>query len=376
MQAFVIAYYEMMHSFRLRHYLLIMFLMPMLLIMILGNALSDAFAQADKAPKAVKTVVLDERNDGKPLPFANGGGPGTAIEQIPVQSREELMEALKSGADSVGLVIRQNGSASSEEAWEVIYGRSMDANVAVEALIRGLAAQTSVSELAKEEGTGGQTERSGNAGQASAIENVKLEKNHAYSALEYYSASFLIMMNLYIGMSTAIGMVKSRKSRILARLVSMPIPNNRIVLGFFIGNGMIAVLITIFLILATSLVYGVDWGGRPFSLALICLLTIMSAVSLGVIVGILAQKTTLVIAFFQSLIVVMMFISGGYSPIMGELGEKIGPWTFNYWAFRPILHMMTGGEWPLFAKHLGVLGAITGALALVCFAVYRKVGFR
>ncbi|RAV19876.1 ABC transporter permease [Paenibacillus contaminans] len=367
MQAFVIAYYEIINSFRLRYFIVIMFLMPMVFILILGNALSSAFVSGGNAElKAIKTFVLDERAERNP-PFSNEIERQTGIRLESVHSREELFQNVKSDADAVGLIASDRGEAK-EILWEIVPGRSLDSNAAVESWIRGFAAQLGAMKL-------GEGARSAPVREAEQIETVKLDKGSSYSALEYYSASMLIMTLLYTGMSTSIGMVKSRQSRLLSRLVSMPIPNSRIVLGYFIGNTLTAVIQAVFLITGTSLLYGVDWGDSPLVLTIICALTIVSSISLGVVVGLLAKKTSHVIVFFQALIVTMMFVSGGYSPIMGALGEKIGPWTLNYWAFQPILHMMSDGELYLMAEHMTVLGAIAITLGLSAFTIYRKAGF-
>ncbi len=124
------------------------------------------------------------------------------------------------------------------------------------------------------------------------VEAGKLSKDgKEYSALQYYSATMLVMFLLFSGLTAAIGLLKEKEAHTLLRLQSMPVSSSRIIAGKLSGTSVLSAIQASAIIAVTAFAYGADWGGSPFYLVLICLSTIMASMGMGFIVAFLFRST-------------------------------------------------------------------------------------
>jgi ABC-2 type transport system permease protein len=92
-------------------------------------------------------------------------------------------------------------------------------------------------------------------------------------------------------------------------------------------------------------------------------------------VTLLVKSRKAIISVFQTLIIIMTMLSGGFMPVDGLLA-KIGLFTVNHWASDSILRIMLDSGTQDVLRNIAVLGMIAAGLLLVSFGAYRKVGYR
>ncbi|MDF2649672.1 MAG: transporter permease [Paenibacillus sp.] len=393
MQIWIIAKYEVLRFMRMRYLLVIQFLMPLLLIFILGSALSDTFKMEDRTIKPVKVDVVQSDSGALSAGFKSFlSAPELLkiIQPMNIQSRDEAIKRLKSGDSEFALIIPSDFSSrvleGKEAEWEMILGQDYGQNLTAKITLRSFLEQVNYrqaaiisagprgAEMLQKQGSDGSFKPTAEASSHVRLGNLT-SSNSNYTAMQYYTASMLVMFLLYSGMGAALGLQEEKEKHTLSRLNAMPIHEYQILLGKILGNIFISILQSAIIIIATILFYGVDWGNDFFHLFLVCLLIIVSSMSLAILIMLIANSAKAINTTFQMIILVMTFLSGGFTPLPEDLLQRMGEFTLNHWAMQSMFHIMLGSDAAILGHHLLILACIGGGLLLVSLIVYRKAGY-
>ncbi|NEW05389.1 ABC transporter permease [Paenibacillus sp. SYP-B3998] len=393
MHIWTIAWYEVLRMMRMRYVFIIQFLMPLLLIFILGSALSNTFKIEDKTLKPVKVDVVQ----GDTGAISSWFDSFVAAQQVQpviqtnsIPTREEAVERVKAGESEFALIIPNDFSAQvlqgKEAQWEMILGKDYGQNLTAQMVLRSFLDQINQIQATMVATGPGALQAMQNQGSnlfhkpdTNAPTHVRIGKmtqtNANYTATQYYAASMLIMFLLYSGMSAAIGLQNEKEKHTLSRLNSLPISNVKILMGKILGNTIISLLQAFVIIAATIVFYGVDWGHSYLMLFLVCLLIIVVSMSLAIVVMIIAGSTKSVNTIFQMLILAMTFLSGGFTPLPDGLLHQLGEFTINYWGMQSLFRIMLRSDSFIIIHHVLILAAIGACLLVVSLAAYRKAGY-
>lgn len=383
MNIITIATYELIRFFRMKSVFLILFLLPLVLIFILGSALSNIFVEQDRDIEQVG-LAFYSADDGflqEPITqFLQNDEMEKYVAIHPVQSRDEVVEMITGGKVDYGLVIPADFSekifAGQAAEWEQIRGSKQIKNMTAEAILSGFLEQTNMYQSAAVV-LGHNPLETGSVIQHSEVRHVQSgsisRSDSQFTAFQYYAASMLIMFLLYSGMTMAISFVTERDDHTLMRLNSMPISSDQIILAKLIGNGLIAAIQALLIILFTALVYGVDWGKHYWIIAVIVLAVILISMSIGLILMVWLKTTKAVTIMFQAIIIVMTFLSGGFSPDIGSFLTGLGKFTVSFWATDGLLQVMLYHDSSAVLQHQLILVSISLVLLLTSFIVYRRV---
>lgn len=383
MPLWIIAKYEVLRMLRMRYVMAIQFAMPLLLIFILGSALSGAFKVEDRTINPVKVDVV--QGDSGELKtsvegFLHAPDLGKLLQASDVRTRDEAISRLKSGDSEFALVIPSDFSArvmaGKEAEWEMILGNNYEQNLTAQMVLRSFLdsvnqRQAIAMTISPEASASMQNQGSSN--------HVKLGNlatgNSQYSAMQYYAASMLVMFLLYSGLSTAMTLQGEKDKHTLARLNAMPIHEYTILLGKVLGNAFIAICQAAIIIGTTVIFYHVDWGTSYGILALICFFVIIASMSLAVLIALIVKSSKGISTIFQTMVMVMSFLSGGFTPLPDGFLHQLGNFTLNHWAMQSMYRLMLGSDASVLGHHLLVLGCISAGTLLVSFLVYRKAGY-
>lgn len=393
MQIWIIAKYEILRTLHMRYVLVIQFLMPLLLIFILGSALSGTFKMEDRVLKPVKVDLMQADTGALSLEFKSFlAAPELLkiIQTVNVQTREEAVKRLKAGDSEFALIIPSDFSSrvleGKEAEWEIILGQDYGQNLTAKMALRSfldqvnymqaamISAGPGAAELLQKQGSDGSLEPSAGASSHVRLGNLA-SSNAGYTAMQYYAASMLVMFLLYSGMGTALGLQGEKERHTLLRLNAMPIHEYQILLGKVLGNTFISIGQSAVIIIATMLFYGVDWGNAFLMLFLVCILIIVASMSLAILIMLMAKTGKAINTTFQMIILVMTFLSGGFSPFPEGLLQRLGEFTLNHWAMQSMLRIMLGSDAANIGHHVWILACIAGGLLLLSLIVYRKAGY-
>ena len=212
---------------------------------------------------------------------------------------------------------------------------------------------------------------------ANFVNHDKLgNNNRSFSATQYYAATMMMMYLLYSGNMAIMSLHHEKKTWTLLRIQSTPVTPIKIFMGKMLGCSIIALLQVIVLITLTTVLYDVYWGNQLLLLSLVCVLLILASMSIAVIVFLITSTDTSAASVMETVVVVMTFISGGFTPTIGDFFQKLGLISFNYWGLQSILRMMLSSEAAQIMTYIAGLAGISLVLLLTAAVFYRRVGYR
>jgi len=372
-----IARYQLLRTVRSRRTIWLQVFMPILLIFILGSALSETFENKDRDIASVTAGVVNS-DAGAAAIFMNSESSTDRLTFQAYNIREELTEALEDRDIDYGVVVPEGFTtkvaAGQPSEWELYPGfdevNSMVAESYIESMLNRMNfAQSTAMTI------GAGTADMATIGDPSMnyVESVRPDlSGKDYSAIEYYAAVMLVMFVLYAGMSTGLAFAAEKEEYTLDRLYTAPVRPIHLIAGKMLGSGVVALGQSAVIMLCTRLFYGVDWGDRYLLLLLASLLTVIASISLGVIVAAFAKNGKTIQIVFTLIIMSMTFISGGFNPRLSDNIERIGEYTLSYWASRSFVQLILDSPLSTIFQHLSWLGMIAFLLFAGSVLLGRK----
>lgn len=387
-----ICMFEIRRILRIRSVLLNLFVLPLLLIFILGAALSSTMDTGkDNVPGQVRVGVIQTGSDsGLVTEALNAFVAAPAVsEMMKVQhftSEEEAERDLRQGELDFAVLIPpdlEERMAMGEEAkLQWILGKDGTLNIVGETLftrftdelnrhmatveVLGPEASMAMASMTDEGSADFSYVNVSNSGTAGT----------SYSASQYYAASMLAMFMLYAGMTTSNSLFSERDKKTLTRLQAAPVGNGVIFAGKIAGNSLLAFMQALIIVLMTYWLYGVNWGTHPWLIVLICVLITISSMMIGVIVALVSKSAASASALMQGIIIAMTFISGGFTPIAIDFVQRIGEFTVNHWVLQSFLRMMLNASMSEIMHNILMLGVVSAVLLAIAAVIYGKVGYR
>lgn len=389
-----ICMFELRRILKIRSVVINLFILPLLLIFILGTALSSAMGTGkDTTPDTLRVGIV-QSNEAASSPvgealkaFVSTPKAAQMIKVKNMSSQDETMDALKQGNLDFAVIVTsdmvQQWMAGKTVKLQWILGKDNTLNVVGQTVFTSftdeLNRQAAIAKVLGPETVMAMAAQDG-TGSTSAQPNIKVgspgHSGQSYSASQYYAAAMLAMFMLYSGMTTVNSLFTERDKQTLARLQATPVGNGVIFAGKIAGNSLLAFLQAIIIIVMTNLLFGVNWGGHPWLIVLICVLITLASMTLGIIVALVSKNAASANALMQGIIIVMTFISGGFTPIAIDFVQRISEFTVNHWALQSFLSMMLGATLQEVMHNIFMLGAVCAVLAAAAAVIYRKVGYR
>ncbi|MET3939692.1 ABC-2 type transport system permease protein [Paenibacillus sp. PvP094] len=387
-----ICMFEIRRILRIRSVLLNLFVLPLLLIFILGAALSSTMDTGkDNVPGQVRVGVIQTgSNSGSVTEALNAFVAAPAVsEMMKVQhftTEEEAERDLRQGELDFAVLIPpdlEERMANGEDAkLQWILGKDGTLNIVGETLFTRF-----TDELNRHMATVEVLGPEASMAVASMIDEGSANISYvnvsnpgtsgtSYSASQYYAASMLAMFMLYAGMTTSSSLFSERDKKTLTRLQAAPVGNGVIFAGKIAGNSLLAFMQALIIVLMTYWLYGVNWGSHPWLIVLICVLITISSMMIGVIVALVSKSAASASALMQGIIIAMTFISGGFTPIAIDFVQRIGEFTVNHWALQSFLRMMLNASMSEIMHNILMLGVVSAVLLAIAAVIYGKVGYR
>ncbi|HEY4687119.1 MAG TPA: ABC transporter permease, partial [Candidatus Subteraquimicrobiales bacterium] len=164
------------------------------------------------------------------------------------------------------------------------------------------------------------------------------------SAIQYYSAGMAVMFILFSAMFGAVSLIDERHNMTLARLLTTPSRNSSILGGKLVGVFFIGILQFSALVLATRLMFGVQWGNSLPGLVVLVVSTVLASTGMSIFIAAAAKTTKAAAAMSQVLIQGMAALGGSMVPLQAfpDWLKNISQFTINYWAMNGFTQLMDG----------------------------------
>jgi ABC-2 type transport system permease protein len=183
-------------------------------------------------------------------------------------------------------------------------------------------------------------------------------------------AVFFLMFSMMDG-SRSILLEHTRGT--LPRLMSTPTPTSEIILGKMGGTFLTGTLQFIILVLASSVIFQVDWGQSIAGLATIMILTVFAASGLGSVVTTLARNENQAGVIGGAIALIFGALGGSFFPTagLGGIVNVASKFTVNRWAMDGFNKLALQGaqfnDILLEAGVLALIGLITFVIAVLGF---------
>lgn len=379
-----IAKYEVVRMLKVKSVLVNMLVLPLLLIFILGSALKSTFDMAPVGQIHAGLVNLDSRQAEESLGrFLESSEVKERLAVTNVSSLEELKEQIKEQKLDYGMVIpsdfTKNLQAGKETEWQYFQGTDSVHNLTAKSLLDVYLSKVNQARslsLVLEPEQAAVAMALSSSGNFDFVKQGNLSSSkEGYSAIQYYAVSMMIMFLMYSGMSMSISLVTEKENHTLARLQSLPLKPNAVLFGKILGNGFLGVLQALIIIGFSHYVFGVYWGNQPLLLILCCIALVIASLSLGAAVAFLTRYSTSVKMILQFVIIIMTFVSGGFSPMPSDVMKTLSLFSINHWGMQSLLRLMLNMDGGQILSQITMLGLISLVLILLAMFAYRRVGY-
>jgi len=375
------AKYQLLTFFRMKNVMLLMFGLPLLIILLLGNTFGG---QMDPAKVALYIGDRGAMHDAIET-FWHSDNIKTYTTVREAQSADDVRLLVENGNVDFGVVVPDDFSSrvtSGQSAkWELLEGHDVERNIAARAVAERFLSEANLQQAAAIAGFGSVEafapqqavgEDSASNNDPVAVGTLGAGADHLFgsvSAMQYYAVSNLILFLLLIGMNGMIALLTEKKNNTLQRIYSQPVSFKLVVYGKLGGVLCLGLILAAFIIAFTAQVYDVDWGDRLDLVALVSLLTILAGIGLAVVIASLATTPKAFQSLYQVVSFVALFLSGGMVANLGGTLGDIGKFTINYWSTKGLRGVMNGAGGAEMWEPVGILAAV--AVGLIALGALR-----
>ncbi|MGL5354294.1 MAG: ABC transporter permease [Clostridium sp.] len=369
MNFLTIAKYRLLQSWRDKQSLIFMILLPIFLVLILGNALKS---NEDFTARTIDKVnVLYVNNEE--------GKAAEAFEDfINRKELNEIIEPTKIDDINEGKALVENRKYDAI----VVFDENLDGKLQVigsDYNALGVSIVKSIVETYSSSANSFEALAKINAKDFSFTQYSNLNEETITvsgkkpSAIDYYAVTMLIMIVMYGSIYANFAIDKSYYSTVGNKIKSAPVKLGEIFIGEGIGVVITIMIQVIVLLLVSNFAFGVNFGSSiPLILLASFSLAVMSTI-LGIVACMTTKKGLLGLALLNVLVPIFTFLSGGFVQVnfSGIIGV-IAKLTPNYLATNAIFKDIYGGASK--EVYLSILGIwiISGILFVVAQAIGRR----
>jgi len=331
---------------------------PIVIILILGNALGAYISPSTELDRVPVAVAADP-----------DGALGSFLQSADISRFLELTFTDKAGAELL---------LAEDKAAVTLIERDGDVEV-VRAGFGGLQTQLVLSIIDSYKQIGAAATIAAMSGRNPydlfkvdiAVKAMPLGKRIPDS-IDYYAVTMLVMILLYTGLNGMSlfekGLLGDTGNRSRIAPISKPV---------LIGGLLAASTVTSFLqgmvtFAFSGLVYGVYWGERIPLVLLTLFSVVLFSQSLCIFLLMALRNQGAAMGITQSLIWVMTFVSNGYAKISFGEADKVFQYAPNAMAHTVIFGAIFGGNEDKMMLFLGVLFALSAALFALAFLFGRR----
>lgn len=190
-------------------------------------------------------------------------------------------------------------------------------------------------------------------------------------AMDYYAITMLTLITLYSTMTGAGAIKGERNLKTLNRLLCSPVHKYEILTGKIFGTLAITVLQVLAVIGFSKFVLKTYWGNHMGMVLLLVMSEVIMAVSLGLGVAFLTQNDKVIL---NLLVPIMGFLGGGYVPIedSGELLLKLANFSPLRWVNQSIFQVVFSDDFSKVIPTILINLAAAAVFLLISTVYFRK----
>lgn len=358
-------------------------LLPLLLIVILGNALSSVFqsGENDAVPVSmtkVRTVVVNEDTGkiGKDIVQFLTNEENAGMFEVTLQTdANTAKKSLEDGVYDQYIYLPKDltsGFNDKKESYVTIYGE--DSNIEKVGITGLTLSAFGDGYLAMDVSSANNkavpyTHVYNNllkVGKTNSVEST--ESSNPISALSYYGVTMLILILLY-GLANTMNFIQEEYSEALGdRYLISPVSKTSLIMGQLLTGCTISIIQGLVIVLCAKLFFDVSYGANILVVLFVIVAGAIFFNALGLILGVIGRRFKQLDGIVTLLIPIMTFVGGGFIKLdFGALSNI----SINEIFQRPLFNYMQQGVIDLMPLYSTLVLAL-GFVLISVFALTRK----
>ncbi|PED09585.1 ABC transporter permease [Bacillus pseudomycoides] len=368
MNIFNIAIKEIKSDFRDIKTLVSMLAFPVVLMLILGTALTNAFNSDNLSIKNIQVLYKDEA----------GGKFSQAFETLIKETGKSGIHFKKAAKDVDGKEeVKQNkyaGYVEMNQNGVKLY--ESDRNSIEGSIIEGMLTtfvdkyNVAVEVATVDPGKVSTVISSGN--HDDYIKETSLQAAKKPSSMDYYAIAMTTMIALYGAMGASYLIRGERLRKTGDRLIAAPVSKAEIFIGKILGSIVVNALCLFLVVFFSKFVYGANWGDHLGVVFLILLTEVFLAISFGLGIGYITKTGEASKAIIMVVVQLASIFGGAYFVVEENMITNLSPLTWANTAIMKIIYANeVGAALPVIFLNLGISALF---LLIAIIALRRREG--
>lgn len=373
MNVFNIALQLIRVSIRDRRTLIFMLAFPIVMMLVLGSALSNAFDNHIKIEKM--RVLYKDTGSSNVAPYFEQFTKNVKKDNIYFYKAKEKVNGKNEVREN-----RYDAYVEVSNKGIQFYGserNSIESSI-VEGMLTAFADKYNlVNQVAKVKPDQAETVLK-NAMPDNYIKEKSLNADKAPGSMDYYAVAVTTMISLYGAMGASFLLRGERTRNTAVRLATAPISKAEIFLGKIIGSIVLNLLSLLLIVAVSSLVFNANWGDHLWLVIIILLSEVFLAVSFGLGISYMAKTGEASRTIILIVVQLASFFGGAYFKIDNPDGfmkllTNLSPLTWANTAINKIIYNNDlGASMQVIGLNLGI-AIIFLSIAIISFR--RREGF-
>lgn len=316
----------LIHILRNYRAIIMCVLLPLILMLILGNAFSSSFDRSTIF-KDVAVLYLDSGVlKGQPV-FQHflTAGRQNGIRFYRTEKLQHGIDRIRGNKYAAFVYNSPHGPVLYKNDQEVLQARFVE--TVLQSVMRRYNTLGSIAAINPELiNIGGYHQA-----EPTLVRETALNRRRKPRALDYYGVSMLTMIILYYAFNGFYAIKREKLEHTAARLLASPVSNYEILLGNVLGTICGSMLQVIVYVVVSAFGFKVDWGSQPTVVALLLFCEVFMAVTIGIGIAFLVGNPVTAGNLINFGIPVLAFLGGNYVAI-----DRFGKQFLQYADLSPL----------------------------------------
>lgn len=330
---------------------------PLMLIGVLGIALSGAFSEEGPTIQPVKLSVSNEDKGDFGDQFVDvlKGDSLSDVFTVVRKDADIHLRIPKNYSDRLIKQIKNDGKADHDKLLQLTIKTDSPDAIGV-SVLRQAADQFSTTVIGQSL-QGGDVPVNGSTYDAEIPVQTLSPKKEMPSAFQYYAIAMGVMYLLFMGMGGTKAMVEEMDRHTLMRLSMTPHPLWQLMAGKFLGWTVLGICQFVILMVGTHYIFGVDWGTSYVALGILLLAYVWTVTSLGMLLASMIRNEKTADRVGTLLVMILAAAGGSMLPIYNfpDFMNHITSIIPNSWALRGFLDILHGGNLQAVGENIAIL---------------------
>ena len=378
---------ELMHNIRDKNGSIMMILFPIILMLILGTALSGMF-ESNVTFDNVKIIYSidnksesdNDRLDGKDniLQAFNSfieQGKSMKIAFLDIENDKEGIERIKDAGVTAFVHVNKQDNTLRLYKNETY---NFEANFVESILLAFVGRYNAISELAKENPAYLKSiikdQLSKSNFRKGFTEIMTLNRSRQPRAIDHYAVAILTMILMYSSLAGSSSIKNEQNLKTGNRLLCANVKKHELLIAKVFGSIFVTMLQGSIVIIFSKYVLKAYWGSHMGIILLIVLCETIMAVSIGTGIAFVIKNESVSSGIINTIIPVMVFLGGGYIPLdsFGSALLQLSTISPIKWINQSIFRIIYNNDFSYVTVAVSISLAIAAIFIILSSLLYRK----